>query len=205
MQSCTYLACSLSQCFVKCICPSTLCLLLSIRTHTYISIHTYIHTYILTYIHTYIHTYMHAYIHMYIRTYSIHIHSNTLYMIHAYTYHYVRRSVHACYVPLLFIPFTPSFPLPLGHIPRPGVIGVSHAQYFTLTLQYTSFHIPSPLTCSGQFISWLSVCYCFNHSALLPGVLTHGCRICLFSQVALAMGFVYMRVFWGLVLRRVLL
>ena len=46
------------------------------------------------------------------------------------------------YVDLSMLAMYPSssFPPPLGHIARPGVIGVSHAQYFTLTLQYTSYH-----------------------------------------------------------------
>ena len=102
----------------------------------YVHIHMYIHTYIHTHIHACIHKY--TYVHtVYTCTFKHIIHDSCMHIL----YHYIHRSVHACYVrtpPLHSLhPFPPSL---LGHIARPGVIGVSHAQYFTLTLQYTSYH-----------------------------------------------------------------
>ena len=100
----------------------------------------------------------------------------------------------------------PSFPPLLGLIPRPGAIGVSHAQYVLhsdIAVSIIPYLLALDMFC--LVISWLSVCYYCSHSTLLEGVRTHGCRICLCSQVALAMGFVHMRVFCGLVLNRVLL
>ena len=56
---------------------------------------------------------MHAYISIHTYIQYTHVHSNTLYTIHACTYcttTYIDLSMLATYVPLLFIPFTPSLP-----------------------------------------------------------------------------------------------